>query len=35
VIVKQTPRGDQLFMKMVTDGAHQILDNDALDLLGS
>ncbi len=33
VIVKQTERGDRLFMKMVTDGAHQILDNDALDVL--
>lgn len=33
VIVKQTERGDVLFMKMVTDGAHQALDNDALDVL--
>ena len=31
VIVKQTERGDSLFMKMVTDGAHQAIDNDALD----
>lgn len=34
VIVKQTERGDRLFMKMVTDGAWQALDNDAADLLG-
>lgn len=33
VIVKQTERGDHLFMKMVTDGAYQALDNDALDVL--
>jgi hypothetical protein len=33
VIVKQTERGDRLFMKMVTDGAWQALDNDALDAL--
>jgi hypothetical protein len=33
VIVKQTERGDRLFMKMVTDGAWQALDNDAADLL--
>ncbi len=33
VIVKQTERGDRLFMKMVTDGAHQAIDNDALDVL--
>ncbi len=33
VIVKQTERGDRLFMKMVTDGAYQALDNDALDCL--
>lgn len=33
VIVKQTERGDRLFMKMVTDGAYQALDNDALDVL--
>ncbi len=35
VIVKQTERGDHLFMKMVTDGAYQALDNDALDVLPS
>ncbi len=35
VIVKQTERGDHLFMKMVTDGAYQALDNDALDVLGN
>ncbi|MGR8918234.1 MAG: phosphotransferase [Gammaproteobacteria bacterium] len=35
VIVKQTERGDRLFMKMVTDGAYQALDNDAADLLGN
>lgn len=33
VIVKQTERGDHLFMKMVTDGAWQALDNGALDIL--
>ena len=33
VIVKQTERGDRLFMHMITCGAHQALDNDALDLL--
>ncbi|NNL84815.1 MAG: phosphotransferase [Myxococcales bacterium] len=33
VIVKQTERGDHLFMKMVSDGAYQIIDNDALDVL--
>ena len=33
VIVKQTERGDHLFMKMVTDGAYQAIDNDALDVL--
>ena len=33
VVVKQTERGDRLFMKMVTDGAWQALDNDALDAL--
>jgi len=33
VIVKRTERGDRLFMHMVTGGAHQALDNDALDLL--
>lgn len=35
VIVKQTERGDRLFMHMITLGAHQALDNDALDLLPS
>ena len=35
VIVKQTERGDRLFIKMVTDGAYQALDNDALDLLAT
>lgn len=33
VIVKQTERGDRLFMHMVQGGAYQALDNDALDLL--
>lgn len=33
VIVEQTERGDRMFMQMVTGGAHQILDNDALDVL--
>lgn len=35
VIVKKTERGDQLFMKMVTDGAYQAIDNDAADLLSA
>lgn len=35
VIVKQTERGDRLFMQMVTGGAYQALDNDALDVLPS
>ena len=35
VIVKQTERGDHLFMKMVTDGAYQAIDNDALDVLSA
>jgi len=34
VIVEQTERGDRLFMKMVTDGAYQAIDNDAVDILG-
>lgn len=33
VIVKQTERGDRLFMHMVSGGAYQALDNDALDAL--
>lgn len=33
VVVKQTPRGDRLFMKMVTDGTWQAIDNGALDVL--
>ncbi len=33
VIVKQTQRGDALFLKMVEDSMYQALDNDALDLL--
>ncbi|MBK6658152.1 MAG: phosphotransferase [Proteobacteria bacterium] len=33
VIVKKTERGDRLFMKMVTDGAYQAIDNDAVDAL--
>ncbi|MEQ8233476.1 MAG: phosphotransferase [Gammaproteobacteria bacterium] len=33
VIVKPTERGDRLFMKMVTDGAYQAIDNDAVDAL--
>ena len=35
VIVKQTERGDRLFMHMVTGGAYQAIDNDALDILPS
>lgn len=35
VIVKRTERGDRLFMHMITGGAHQALDSDALDLLPS
>ncbi len=33
VIVKRSERGDRLFIKMVTDGAYQALDNGAMDLL--
>ena len=33
VIVKKTERGDRLFMKMVSDGAYQAIDNEAADLL--
>lgn len=33
VIVKQTERGDRLFMHMVTGGAYQAIDNDAVDIL--
>ena len=33
VIVKQTERGDRLFMKMVTDGTYQAIDNGAVDTL--
>ena len=33
VIVKRSDRGDRLFIKMVTDGAYQALDNGAMDLL--
>ncbi|MSR14572.1 MAG: DUF1679 domain-containing protein [Gammaproteobacteria bacterium] len=33
VIVKRTERGDRLFMHMINGGAHQALDNHALDLL--
>lgn len=33
VIVKRTERGDRLFMHMITCGAHQAIDNRALDLL--
>jgi hypothetical protein len=32
-IVKRTDRGDQMLMHMVHGGAHQALDNHALDLL--
>ena len=32
-IVKRSDRGDKLFLKMVSDGAYQAIDNDALDLL--
>ena len=35
VIVKQTERGDRLFMHMVTGGAYQAIDNDALDILSA
>lgn len=35
VIVKQTERGDRMFLQMVEGGAYQALDNDALDLLPS
>ena len=33
VIVKQTERGDRMFMQMINGGAYQALDNDALDVL--
>ena len=33
VIVKQTERGDQMFMQMINGGAYQAIDNDALDIL--
>lgn len=33
VIVKRTERGDDLFMRMVTDGAYQALDSGAVDEL--
>ncbi|TDJ69542.1 MAG: DUF1679 domain-containing protein [Proteobacteria bacterium] len=33
VIVKQTERGDRMFMQMINGGAYQAIDNDALDLL--
>ena len=33
VIVKQTERGDALFLKMVEDSIYQAIDNDAMDLL--
>ena len=32
--VKRTPRGDRLFIKMVSDAAWHAIDNDALALLG-
>ncbi len=35
VIVKQTERGDRMFMQMINGGAYQAIDNDALDLLAS
>ena len=35
VIVKQTERGDRMFMQMVTGGAYQAIDNDALDILAT
>lgn len=35
VIVKQTERGDKLFMHLVAGGAYQAIDNHALDLLPS
>jgi hypothetical protein len=33
VIVKQTERGDRMFIQMINGGAHQALDNNALDIL--
>ncbi len=33
VVVKRTERGDRMLMHMVTGGAHQAIDNQALDLL--
>jgi len=35
VIVKQTERGDRMFMQMINGGAHQAIDNDALDSLST
>jgi len=35
VIVKRTERGDRLFADMITGGAHQAIDNHALDTLGA
>lgn len=32
-IVKRTERGDRMFIHMITGAAHQIIDNNALDLL--
>lgn len=33
MIVKQTPRGDDMFMQMIASGSRHIQDHDALDLL--
>lgn len=33
VIVKRTERGDELFMRMITDGAYQAIDSGAVDEL--
>jgi hypothetical protein len=35
VIVKRTERGDRLFAHMITGGAHQAIDNHALDILAA
>lgn len=35
VIVKRTERGDRLFAHMITGGAHQAIDNQALDTLAA
>jgi hypothetical protein len=33
MIVTQTPRGDDMFMQMITSATNQVLDLDALEFL--